>query len=167
MQRMSARQTRRTAVGALVALALLALLLASCLSPASDANSTPPPQGQITRPTDAGLPLHDPASVAAFDAANRFLIDWLLLTNPALAAERMSLDLRPTWTPLLQDTLVEGECSLTQISGAPPDAAGTTVVGYSIANCRVTPPGQESATELRVIVTATDANLWIVGVEFS
>lgn len=143
------------------------LVLASCWSPASDANSTPPAGGQITRPTNVGLPLGDPATVAAFDAANAFLIDWLFLTEPALAAEHISQDLRPTWTQFLQDTLVEGKCSLTQTSGAPLDAAATTVVGYTISGCRITPPGQEEAGELRVTVTATDSNLWIVGVAFS
>jgi hypothetical protein len=164
---MSAQATRRTIVGAVVALLLLTLLLASCWSPSSGANSTPPPSGQITRPTNAGLPLGDQAAVAAFDAANQFLIDWLFLANPARAAERISLDLQPTWTQFLQDTLVEGECSLTQTSGAPLDAAATTVVGYRIDGCVITPPGQEEAAELYVTVTATDANYWVVGVAFS
>jgi hypothetical protein len=153
-------------IGLLAGIVLLTLVLASCFSPASDANSTPPPQGQITRPTDAGLPLGDPAAVAAFDAANRFLVDWLFLDDPARAAERMSLDLRPTWTQFLQDTLVEGECSLIQTSGAPLDANGATIVGYRVTNCRITPPDADVASEVRVAVTSTGENFWVTGVAF-
>jgi hypothetical protein len=163
---MNAVHTRPVLTGLLAGTALLALLLASCFSPTSDANSTPPPQGQITRPTDAGLPLGDPAAVAAFDAANRFLIDWLFRDDPARAAERMSLDLRPTWTQFLQDTLVEGGCTLTQVSGEPLDAEGVTTAGYRISNCEITSPDGRPATEVRVTVTSTGENIWITGVEF-
>ena len=158
--------TRRVLIGLLAGTALLALLLASCFSPTSDANSTPPPLGQITRPADAGLPLGDPAAVAAFDTANRFLVDWLFRDDPARAAERMSLDLRPIWTQFLQDTLVEGGCTLTQISGAPLDAEGVTTARYQISNCEITSPAGVQAAEVRVTVTSTGANIWITGVEF-
>jgi hypothetical protein len=122
--------------------------------------------GQITRPADVGLPLDNPAAVQAFDRADQLLLDWFIRRDLDIAIENFSSNLRTTWASIFDGTVIEGNCSFTQVEGSVPDQSGTALARYAIDGCRVAPPGDLTAAHINILVTVTDQNAWVISVEF-
>lgn len=142
----------------------MALLgLTGCLGDGTDAIE---PHGQITRSADIGLPLDNPDAVMAFDVADDFLLSWFFRDDTDRALEEVHPDLRESWRSLLDDTKISRDCSLLQIEGAVPDAAGTVTARYALDGCQVTPPGGTTALYIDLTMTRADNRYWVNQVEF-
>jgi len=150
----------------IVGIALL-LALTGCSNndnaSSSGNNST---SGQITRPGDLGLPLDNPISVAAFDVADRFLVNWFLLDQPEKALDTIHPNLRDSWRSLIEETEISRTCSLLQVEGTVPDASGTVQARYALGGCKVTAPGGLTAVYIRLTITGGEDGPWISQVEF-
>ncbi len=147
-----------------VGVCVLALLgLTGCLGDDTGARE---PRGQITRSADIGLPLDNGDSVAAFDVADDFLLSWFMRRDIDRALEEMHPDLRDPWRGLLEDTRISRSCSLLQMEGSVPDAAGTVTSRYALGGCQVTPPGGLTAVYIQLTMTRGDDRYWMNQVEF-
>ena len=122
--------------------------------------------GQITRPGDIGLPLDNPVSVAAFDVADRFLVNWFLLEKPEKALEKVHPDVRDFWRPVIEETEITRTCSLLQVEGTVPDASGTVQARYALGGCKVTAPGGLAAVYINLTITSAEDGPWISQIEF-
>jgi hypothetical protein len=152
--------------GLLLVAGIAALALApACITGGSDADDDERP-GQITRQSDAGLPLDNPVAVRAFDRADQLLLDWFILEDLDRALENFSSNLQTSWASIFDGTAVEGECSFTQVEGSQPDQSGTVIARYALDGCRVAPPGDLTASHIIITVTVTDQNAWVISVEF-
>ena len=147
-------------------LMLVALILPACIGGDDDDDDLTGGPGQITRPSDLGLPLSDPRAVQAYDRADQLLLDWFIRRDLDAALGNFGSNLRTTWASIFDGTAIEGNCSFVQIEGTVPDQSGTATARYSIDGCRVAPPGDLTAAHINIMVTVTDQNAWVVSVEF-
>lgn len=122
--------------------------------------------GQITRPGDLGLPLDNPISVAAFDVADRFLVNWFLLDKHDKALEKVHPNFRDTWRPLVEETEIERTCSLLQVEGSEPDPSGAVTARYALGGCKVTAPGGLTAAYIKLTMSGGEGGPWVSQIEF-
>lgn len=145
----------------MVCLAVM-LPFTGCNGGGEEANAS----GQITRPADVGLPLDNPAAVAAFDVADDFLLDWFLLNDTEAALQHVHPNFRDAYRSLLEDTVIDRTCSLLQVEGSLPDASGTVTARYAIGGCRVRSPSINTAVYIELTMTAGEGGPWVSQVEF-
>jgi hypothetical protein len=142
------------------------LVLAVFTGCISDDGGDDESHGQITRPADIGLPLDNADSVAAFDVADNLLLNWFFREDIERALGQIYPDVRESWRSLLEDTEIEGDCSLVQVEGSTPDPSSTVTARYAISGCKVTPPGGKTAVYIELTMSRSEDRFWVNQIEF-